>query len=162
MNEILKDLVNEGHVVVYLDDILIFSDSLEQHRKLVRRVLSVLREHKLFLKPEKCFFEQTEVNYLGLIVGNGELRMDPEKVTAVAEWPKPRNKKDVQSFLGFCNFYRRFIKDFSAIARPLTSLTGNVEWNWTSEQRTAFTTLRDALCAQPILSIPVDDAPFRL
>ena len=106
MNEILKDLVNEGHVVVYLDDILIFSNSLEEHRKLVRRVLSVLREHKLFLKPEKCFFEQTEVNYLGLIVGNGSLRMDPEKVAAVKEWPEPKCKKEVQSFLGFCNFYR--------------------------------------------------------
>ena len=75
------------------------------------------------------------VNYLGTIVGNGELRMDPAKVSTVMDWPVPRNKKDVQSFIGFCNFYQRFIKDFSKIARPLTQLTGSTPWVWEGDNR---------------------------
>lgn len=125
MNEIFKELIDEGHVVIYMDDILIFTENLEQHRILVRKVLEILRRNKLYLKPEKCFFEQLSVEYLGLIIGDGLVRMDPAKVEAVKNWPTPKSKKEVQSFLGFCNFYRRFIKDFSAIAKPLTSLTGS-------------------------------------
>ena len=85
MNHILKDLVDEGHVIVYLDDILVFTDTREEHRKLVRRVLEALRKHKLYLRPEKCAFERITVDYLGTIVGNGELRMDPAKVSTVMD-----------------------------------------------------------------------------
>ena len=133
---------DEGHVIVYLDDILVFTDTREEHRRLVRRVLEILRRHKLYLRPEKCAFERTTVDYLGTIVGNGELRMDPAKVSTVMDWPVPRNKKDVQSFIGFCNFYRRFIKDFSKIAFPLTQLTGSTPWVWEGKQQAAFDELR--------------------
>ena len=131
MNHILKELIDEGHVVVYLDDILIFTAEIETHRYLVRRVLEILQENKLYLKPEKCTFEAWEVEYLGLIVGHGTMWMDPVKIKAVNEWPKPKNKKQLQRFLGFCNFYRRFIKNYSKIARPLHDLTGNKMWDWT-------------------------------
>ena len=125
MNDILRDLIDEGHVTVYLDDVLIFSDDLFEHRRLVERVLQRLQEHGLCLKKEKCVFERSSVDYLGVIVGNGKVRMDPSKVSAVGEWKVPSNKKGVQEFLGFVNFYRRFIKDFSKIARPLHELTGS-------------------------------------
>ena len=92
---------------MYLEDILVFTDTREEHRRLVRRVLEILRKHKLYLRPEKCAFKRTTVDYLGTIVGNGELRMDPAKVSTVMDWPAPKNKKGVQSFIGFCNFYRR-------------------------------------------------------
>lgn len=162
MNEIFRELINEGHVVVYMDDILIFTENQKEHQKVVRRVLDILKENRLFLKPEKCSFEQESVEYLGLIVGGGRIKMDPKKVEAVSDWPKPKNKKGVQAFLGFCNFYRRFIQGFSGIAKPLTILTGNLEWKWEKEQDEAFEKLKNALVTMPILAIPVDGAPFRL
>lgn len=112
------------------------------------------------MKPEKCSFEKKSVDYLGIIVGNGELQMDPKKVSTISDWPEPENKKQVQSFLGFCNFYCRFIRDFSKIAKPLTSLTGKVPWLWTKDHSEAFEELKKRLCTQPVLQIPIDDAPF--
>ena len=105
-------------------------------------MLEILCKHKLYLRPEKCAFEKTTVDYLGTIVGNGELCMDPDKVTMVIDWPAPRNKKDVQSFIGFCNFYWHFIKDFSKIACPLTQLTGSTPWIWEEKQQVAFDELK--------------------
>ena len=95
MNDILRDLINKGHVTVYLDDILIFSDDLFEHRCLVERVLQCLQEHGLCLKKEKCIFKRSSVDYLGVIMGNGKVRMDPSKVLAVEGWKIPSNKKGV-------------------------------------------------------------------
>jgi hypothetical protein len=105
MNEIFQDLVAEGVVVVYIDDILIFTETIEQHREVTRRVLELLQKHQLFLKPDKCEFEKTKIEYLGLIISHNSVKMDPVKVAGVAEWPTPTSKKEVQSFLGFTNFY---------------------------------------------------------
>ena len=121
MNQILREEINTGMVIVYLDDILIFTVTMEEHRKMVHRVLEKLRKNRLFLREAKCSFEKPEVQYLGLIVGNGEVRTDPEKIEAVAKWKVPTTKKALQSFLGFVNFYRRFVKDFSKNAKPLHS-----------------------------------------
>ena len=123
MNTIFIDLVAKGIVAVYLDDILIFTRTLEEHRKVVTEVLSRLQEYDLYLRPEKCEFEKEEVEYLGLVIRNKEVAMDPVKVEAVKEWKDPKNLKEVRGFLGFANFYRRFIKDFARIARPLNDLT---------------------------------------
>jgi hypothetical protein len=131
-----------GKVAVYLDDILIFTKDLIEHRKIVQRVLQTLRENKLYLKPQKCEFEKKEMRYLGMIIGHGKVRMDKAKIAAVAEWPTPKNKKEVQQFLGFANYYRRFIQGFSGVAKPLTSLTGNGEWQWNTEQKNAFEELK--------------------
>ncbi|GLB44060.1 putative reverse transcriptase-rnase h-integrase [Lyophyllum shimeji] len=99
--------------------------------------LDRLREHRLFLKPEKCEFERTEIEYLGLIISHGTASMDPVKVAGVAEWPTPKNKKEVQFSLGFTNFYRRFIRDFSHHTRPLFDLTAkDVAWTWAARRRT--------------------------
>ena len=123
MNDIFHDLIAEGVVCVYLDNILIFTKTQEEHCRIVCLVLEQLHQHQLYLKPEKCKFEQTQVEYLGLIISHGTVEMDPVKVAGVADWPAPQNKKEVQSFLGFTNFYQQFIQDFSHHARPLFDLT---------------------------------------
>jgi hypothetical protein len=123
MNEIFSDLIIQGVVTVYLDNILIFTDSLEEHQHISRMVMECLRKHKLYLWWDKCEFEKTRIEYLGIIISHNCVEMDPVKVAGVAEWPKPTNKKEVQSFLGFANFYRQFIANFSHHARPLFDLT---------------------------------------
>jgi hypothetical protein len=163
MDEIFQDLITEGVVCVYLDDILVFTHTLDEQRRVTRLVLERLREHKLFLKPDKCEFERTRIEYLGLIVSEGQVSMDPVKVKGVKEWPTPRSKKEVQSFLGFANFYRRFIKDFSFHARPLFDLTRKDQpWQWEAEQQDAFDTLKTVMTTAPILVLPDDGQPFRV
>ena len=105
MNDIFHELISEGSVCVYLDDILIYTRTIEEHRHVTRQVLRRLREHQLYLKLAKCEFERTRIEYLGLIVAEGQVEMDPVKVAGVAEWLTPCNRKEVQSFLGFANFY---------------------------------------------------------
>ena len=116
MNHIFRDLINEGKVVVYIDDVLIFTKTMEEHKEVVKRVLDLMQKHKLYLKPEKCKFHMTKVEFLGLVVSENCVEMDPIKVEGVSKWPVPKKKKDVQSFLGFTNFYCQFIKDYAKIA----------------------------------------------
>jgi len=123
MNDVFRTVIVEGIVVVYLDDILIFTKTEEEHERAVQRVLKILTEHKLFLCPEKCEFHWKQIEYLGLVISENKIAMDPIKVTRVCEWPVPENRTDVQAFIGFVNFYHRFIQDFSTIARPLFDLT---------------------------------------
>ncbi|PPQ81108.1 hypothetical protein CVT24_008812 [Panaeolus cyanescens] len=162
MNELFKDLIDKGVVIVYMDDILIFTKDLASHRQIVNQVLQILQDNDLSLKPEKCLFEQSEVEYLGVIVSHNCIRMDPKKVEAIRDWPAPRNKKDVQQFLGFVNFYRRFIDRFSTMAKPLNNLCKNVPFLWSTDCQLAFENLKSGACAMRSLAIPVDDAPFRL
>ena len=110
MNDIFQNLIAEGIMVVYLDDILIFTKMEEEHAQAVRRVLQVLKENKLFLRPEKCEFYKQRIEYLGLVISENKVSMDLVKVAGVREWPTPENKTDVQAFLGFVNFYQRFIR----------------------------------------------------
>ena len=123
MDRIFEDLISEGVVVVYLDDILIFTKTLEEHQKVVQQVMEILQKHGLSLKLEKCEFEKTSVEYLRVVISHDLVKVDPAKVAGVSEWPTLSNKQEVQSFLGFINFYRRFIEGFSHIARPLFDLT---------------------------------------
>jgi hypothetical protein len=150
-------------VCIYLDDILIFTKTRKEHERVTQMVLQRLRENKLFLKLDKCEFERTSIEYLGLIVSEGQVSMDPVKVKGVQEWPRPKNKKEVQSFLGFANFYRHFIRDFSLHARPLFDLTKKeVKWQWDVSQQEAFEELKQQMTTAPVLALPDDDQPFRV
>jgi hypothetical protein len=163
MNEILVDLILEGKVMVYLDDILIFTEDIEENRSITAEVLKRLRENDLFVRPEKCFFEKDRIEYLGMIISHGHVEMDPAKLTGVTDWPRPEKVKQVQAFLGFANFYRRFIQDFAKHAKPLTILTQKEQpWIWTDAQEQAFQSLKQAFTSAPILRIPDDVNPFRL
>ena len=161
MNEIFADLIQAGRVLVYMDDILIFSEDTESHIRTVNEVLAIMEKYQLFLKPEKCEFHKTEVEYLGLIVGNGCVRMDPIKVAGIRDWERPQAVKDVQSFLGFTNFYRKFIRDYSRLARPMVDLTRKtVSWSWGKAQEDSFKALKEAICSNPVLHSLVDNAPY--
>ncbi|SJL02762.1 uncharacterized protein ARMOST_06098 [Armillaria ostoyae] len=162
MNDIFKDLIASGKVTIYLDDILIFTKDLDEHRRIVRQVLQKLRENKLFLKAEKCEFEVLETEYLGVIISEGQIRMDPVKLAGIAEWPTPTKKKELQSFLGFTNFYRKFIKNYSKVVRALTQLTGNAEWTWGAAQNQAFQQLKKQMAEDVILAIPTPNGRFRV
>ena len=130
MNDIFRDLIVEGIMVVYLDNILIFTRTEKEHAKAIRWVLQVLQENKLFFCLEKCEFCKEWIKYLGLVISENEVSMDLVKVAEVQEWPTLENKTDIQAFLGFVNFYQRFIQDFSAKAQPLFDLTHS-EQVWT-------------------------------
>src|SRR5467141_2215767 len=164
MNDIFRELIDEGVVVIYMDNILIFGgQTKEEHHAIVVRVLDILRRHRLYLKAEKCMFGQPTVEYLGLILSEGRVEMDPVKVAGVRDWPTPRNITEVQSFVGFVNFYRRFIQDFSHLAKPLHQLTKKGEaWKWTEDEWKAFEELKWLITSTPILVQPNQSAQFRL
>lgn len=153
MNDIFRDLINEGKVTVYLDNILIFSTNPRDHDRVTREVLKRLQENDLFLKPEKCEWDVAQTEYLGMIVGNGQVKMDPAKVRGISEWPTPKSVKDIQKFRGFANFYRRFIKDFAKITCPLDRLMGKVPWQWGTEEQEAFDQLKKQFVSSPVLAI---------
>ena len=154
MNIIFANFIAEGKVAVYLNDILIWSLDLKEHRKVIHEVPCHLEEYNLYLRPEKCKFEKTKIEYLGLVIRPGEVCMDPTKVEAVTSWPTLKNLKEVRGFIGFANFYRWFIKDFSKIARPLHDLTKkDTPFLWGPKQKEAFDTLKSAFTLQPILAI---------
>jgi hypothetical protein len=154
MNTIFANLVAEGKVTVYLDDILIFTLDLEEHRRVIREVLKHLRDNDLYLHPEKCNFEKTEVEYLGMVISEGQVHMDPAKVAAVKTWAQPKNLRNVCVFIGFANFYRWFIKDFAAITQPLHDLTKkDAPWRCTWVEKKVFQTLKDAFISEPILAM---------
>jgi hypothetical protein len=121
MNSIFSEYLDH-FLLLYLDDLLIYSDNLEEHREQVKRVLRKLRENDLFAKPEKCEFEKNSVKYLRFIVGEEVVKMDRKKVEAILDWEEPQNVHDVQVFLGFANFYHRFIREYSKKAAGLTDL----------------------------------------
>ena len=162
MNDIFREEIAEGWVVIYMDDILVFSKTLEEHRKQVSRILEKLRHHQLSLKAEKCYFEKEEIEFLGLIINRNGIQMDPHKVKAVKDWPVPESKRELQQFLGFVNFYRRFVQGFAKIAKPLMKLTGKNEWLWTELQQTAFEELKREVTSKRTLIIPKPGKPFRM
>ncbi len=126
----------------------------------MKRILQRLCKNKLFLKAEKCEFEVLEMEYLGVIISEDSVWMDPVKIAGIAEWPTPTKKKELQSFLGFTNFYRKFIKNYSKVVKALTQLTGNTAWKWEKPQEDTFKELKRRMAEDVVLAIPNDDDPF--
>ena len=160
INEVLSDFLDVC-VVVYIDDILIFSQTEFDHVQHVKAVLQRLRENSLYVKLDKCFFHTSSVEFLGYILSSEGITMDTRKVDAVMKWPVPTSVKEVQSFLGFANFYRRFISHFSEVVAPITSLLKkNKPFQWSLEAGKAFILLKERFTSAPILSHPDPDQPF--
>ena len=154
----------EDIVVVYIDDIMIFTKgSLAEHQAKVKEVLQCLCDNDLFAPPEKCSFDKTEVEYLGMFVNRDGIRMDDSKVKAITDWPVPMTVHGVCSFLGLANFYRRFIKDYATLAKPLMDLMQKDKaFTWGSVEATAFTSLKTHFTTAPILAYPDNNCQFRL
>ncbi|KAL0166247.1 hypothetical protein M9458_038091, partial [Cirrhinus mrigala] len=160
VNDVLRDMVDQ-FIYVYLDDILIFSSSLQEHVQHVRRVLQRLLENGLFVKAEKCVFHAQSVPFLGYILSAEGIRVDPAKVQAVVDWPTPDSRKALQRFLGFANFYRRFIRNFSQLAAPLTALTSpRTTFRWSDTAEAAFAKLKSRFVSAPILVTPDPSRQF--
>ncbi len=154
VNDVLPDMINV-FVFVYLDDILIFSPSLQVNVQHVRRVLQRLLENRLFVKAEKCMFHSRSVTFLGSVVSAEGISMDPDKVRAVIEWPVPDSRIALQRFLGIANFYRRFIRSFSQVAALLTALTSiRSHFTWSEVAQNAFDHLKRLFTSAPILINP--------
>jgi len=113
INEILRDLINEGKVVAFVDDVLVGMETKEKHDEIVEEILKRLEENNLYIKPEKCVWKVQKIEFLGVVIGPNRIEMEKEKVDGVLSWPEPKNVKDVRKFLDLANYYRRFIKDFT-------------------------------------------------
>ena len=153
MDELFKEELATGNVVIYMDDILIaIAGTLNVHKHEVCNVLRKLKNNDLFLKPKKCQFHQKEVEYLRVIVGNGRVKMDPVKVQGISKWPTPTTVRELCSFLSFGNYYKDFIANYSQIVHPLHELTKKtVQWHWDQPQQVAFDTLKEAFTLYPVL-----------
>jgi len=151
----------DDFVIVFLDDILIFSKTLQEHQKHVRKVLELLRENKLYAKMSKCEFFKEEISFLGHVVNSEGVSMEKEKVRATQDWPTPTTVTGVRAFLGLAGYYRRFVKGFSRIASPLTSLLQNdVPFHWTDTHQQSFDSLKQSISSAPVLIIPDESLPY--
>ena len=163
MNEIFHDMSDV--CMVYIDDLMIFTekDNQEEHDRVVLEVLRRLHDNDLFVKPEKCRFRVTEVDFLGMIVSREGIKMDPEKVNAVLKWPEPTNVKQVHAFLGLGKFYRCFIKHYTIIGCPMVDLTcKDVVFNFGDKERASFEALKAAFTTATVLQYPDQDHKFHL
>jgi len=150
MNDVFQEYLDD-FICVYLDDILVYSENLDEHLRHLRLALDKLRLHKLYAKLRKCQLAETTVDYLGHVISADGFSMENEKVNASRTWTTPQSKKDVQSFLGIVNFYRRFIRDMAEIAVPLTRLTGNIDFEWSADADASFQRLKVLATCAPVL-----------
>jgi hypothetical protein len=165
--ERLMELVMRGlhwkRCLIYLDDIIIFGSTFDSTTENFRLCLSRLRQSNLKVKPSKCQLYRTSVPFLGHIISRDSITVDPAKVAAITDWPRPRCVKDVRSFLGLASYYRRFIPDFATDAAPLTRLTvKSLTFGWSDECQRSFETLKQALVTKPMLAYPSRTGRFFL
>jgi hypothetical protein len=169
MNVIYKEVIEKhaarGTIIrIYMDDIAIATTgTIQDHIDAVHDVLRVTEQHDLYFKLSKCTFHASSIDYLGVIIEKGMTRMDPVKIAGIKNWPTPTKVKDVCSFLGFCNFYRPFIRGFAHLARPLNELTRkDAEWSWGTRHQKAFEELKSRVTTEPVLAHPILTDPFEL
>jgi hypothetical protein len=165
---VFMDLMNrvfhkylDWFVVVFIDDILIYSTNQQEHAKHLKKVLDILREKKLFAKLKKCEFWLEKVSFLGHVISGDGIEVDPSKIEAVVKWERPTNVHEIRSFLGLAGYYRRFVEGFSALSRPLTALTKkNTRYVWSDECEASFQELKRRLVTAPVLALPSDREGF--
>ena len=164
MNSIFREEL-DAFVIVFLDDILIYSRDLKQHEEHLRKVLTVLRQHQLYAKLSKCAFARREIDFLGYIVNDRGISVDPAKTAAINDWPTPTTPTHVRSFIGLCSYYRRFVESFANIAAPLHDLTKKdtpTPLPWTPEHEAAFRQLKQKMMTAPLLAVPDPDKPWTI
>jgi hypothetical protein len=160
MNRVFKPYLDK-YVVVFIDDILIYSKSLTDHEQHLRNVLQVLRENQLYAKLSKCDFWLDRVIFLGHVVSAEGIFVDPKKIEAILKWERPTNMTEIRSFLGLAGYYRRFVEGFSAIASPMTKLTRKeVKFEWSKECEQSFQELKKRLTTAPVLTLPEGQEGF--
>ena len=152
MNDTLRNLIDKRDIAMFIDDVIVGTETEEGHDEIVEEVLKWMEDHDLYLKPEKCVWKVKEVGFLGLVIGKDGIKMEEEKVKEVLDWLRPKYVKDIQKFLGLANYYRRFVKNFAIIAKPLHWLVKkNEKWNWGEKQENAFQALKKVFMTKPIL-----------
>jgi Reverse transcriptase (RNA-dependent DNA polymerase)/RNase H-like domain found in reverse transcriptase len=161
MNQVLRPFLNK-FVVVYFDDILIYSRNKEEHVDHVRQVLQTLRQNSLYVNPKKCIWMTDKLVFLGFVIAADGICPDTDKIKAIQEWPTPTIVTEVRSFLGLPGFYRRFIKNFSNITAPITELLKKNSFEWNLEANQAFEKLKVLLTQAPVLALPNFDKMFEL
>ena len=163
MDNIFSDMINECVIIVYMDDIFLFAPDEITLTKHMKRVLQRLQDNDLFLKATKCEFNKTKVEYLGMVIEEGKISMDPGKLAGIRDWPAPTTVKAIQMFLGFGNFYWWFIRHFSHLAKPLNDLLKkNQQFNWTDNYEQAFEELKKCFTEEPVLMMPDQTKPFQI
>jgi hypothetical protein len=163
MTTIFREMIQEGTLVNYMDDFAIPGRTKQELEERTVWFLTIADRHNLYFKRSKCKFDVEKISILGTVIGNGEVRMEEGKIEAIKNWKVPTNVKGVESFLGFVNFYRQFIKNFSIIVAPLNQLKGkDKEWNWGEQQQKAFEEIKMAIISKPVLVLPRDEGKFKV
>ena len=153
MNEVLAPFLRK-FVMVFLDDILIYNPDLDSHLAHLEQVLETLKNNQLYLKKSKCSFAQGQVEYLGHVISGRGVATASDKIEAMLKWPVPKNVTDVRAFLGLTGYYRRFVKDYGCIAKPLTQLLKHKQFQWSPAAQVAFEQLKQAMVSAPVLALP--------
>ncbi|KAJ1692761.1 hypothetical protein LUZ63_009459 [Rhynchospora breviuscula] len=160
MNRVFQDAL-DTYVIVFIDDILVYSKSHEEHTEHLQAVLQRLREHQLFAKFSKCEFWMDQVKFLGHVISGKGIAVDSDKVKAIVEWEAPKNVSDIRSFLGLAGYYRRFVSGYSQIARPMTQLLHKgTPFKWSEKQDKSFQELKNRLVSAPVLTLPLPDKDY--
>ena len=150
-------------VGAYVDDVLIYTETLAEHLVSLRQVYDILRNERFFVNPEKCSYGQPEVEYCGVLLGSNGISPQPKKLMAVYVWPTPNNPQDIKSFLGLCRFYQRFVPDYATAAAPMTDLMRKKNvWEWGTAQQRSFETIKARMLKAPVLTVPDFDKPLVL
>jgi len=163
MNELLRDLINTGKVAVFIDNVIVRTETEEGHNELVVEIIKRLEENDLYVKPEKCKWKVREIGFLGVVIGLERIKMEEEKVKGVLEWLIPKCVKDMQKFLGLANYYRRFIEEFASVARLLHDIVKkDRKWDWTERQEKVFKELKEWFTKEPVLAAQDIDKKMRV
>lgn len=153
MNEVFRVYLRQ-FVLVFFDDILVYSANMEEHVQHLKIVLALVRKHTLFAKRSKCVFGRNSVEYLGHIISNGQVSADPKKLQAIAEWPIPKTLKALRGFLGLTSYFRKFHSQYGVKAKVLHGLTKKGMFRWSDEATLCFEALKLAMCTPPVLQLP--------